>query len=208
MAETNIRRFQAALLLITNPIRSRIPTLLSAVIPQVERNLYVVVHQPNVQLAAAQEKSLDPEQQKQRIRPMLHVIYKQLAATNNPSVDVLLHNVDAAIRSTSPLRLPRVCEAVFADCSPSPGLYDYCRDHFHQLDHNFELRTIEQKESNDDASAEALSLSEQDLFKSQSTSQYNRGVLGGESAFAVEMQLVTSTVQVPSIDYTTGINCY
>jgi hypothetical protein len=190
MTETNIRRFQAALLLITNPIRSRIPSILSAVIPHVERNLYVVVQHSNFQLPSAQEKLFDSEQQKQRIRPMLHAIYKQLKATKNPSVDILLHNVDAAIKSTSPLRLPRVCEVVFADCSPSPGLYNYCRDHFHQLDQNFELRTIDGKETNEEQSTEQLPLSEHDLFNNRPTSQYSRGVLGGECGLEDETEYV------------------
>ena len=149
MTEKNIRRFQAALLLITNPIRSRIPFILSSVIPYAERNLYVVVHNPNFQLSSS-ENSFDREQQKQRIRPMIYAIYKQLTATKNPSADVLLHNVDSAIKSTNPIRLPRICEAVFADCSPSPGLYNYWRDHFHELDKNFELRTIDEKETKED----------------------------------------------------------
>jgi hypothetical protein len=183
MTDKNIRRFQTALLLITNPIRSRIPSILSAVIPHVERNLYVVFQNPNFQLpsSSSSDKAFDSEQQKRHIRPMLHAIYKQLTATKNPSVDVLLHNVDSAIKSTNPIRLPRICEAVFADCSLSPGLYDYCRNHFHQLDQNFELRIIDEKETKDDGSTDNLPIFENDLFNSKSTSQYNRGVLGGKS---------------------------
>ncbi|CAF0990536.1 unnamed protein product [Rotaria sordida] len=181
MTEKNIRRFQTALLLITNPIRSRIPFILSSVIPYVERNLYVVVQNPNFQSSSSSssEKFFDREQQKERIRPMLYAIYKQLTSTKNPSVDILLHNVDSAIKSTNPIRLPRICEAVFADCSPSPGLYNYCRDHFYQLDQNFELRIIDEKETKEDQSIDKLPIFDNDLFNTKSTSQYNRGVLGG-----------------------------
>lgn len=175
MTEKNIRRFQTALLLITNPIRSRIPSILSAVIPHVESNLYIIVQNPSVHLSTS-DKPFDAEQQKQRIRPMLHAIYKQLTTTKYPSVDVLLHNVDASSRSNLPIRLPHQCQAVFADCSSSPSLYSYCREHFHQLDPNFELRSVDEKESKDDP---ATSSDEQDLFSKKSTSQYNRGVLGG-----------------------------
>ncbi|CAF4192948.1 unnamed protein product [Rotaria sordida] len=82
MTEKNIRRFQTALLLITNPIRSRIPFILSSVIPYVERNLYVVVQNPNFQSSSSSssEKFFDREQQKERIRPMLYAIYKQLTS--------------------------------------------------------------------------------------------------------------------------------
>jgi hypothetical protein len=111
---------------------------------------------------------------------MLHVIYEQLKATKNPSVDVLLHNIDSAIKSTNPIRLPRLCEVVFADCSSSPGLYNYCRDHFHQLDQNFELRIIDEKETKEDRSTDNLPTFDNDLFNGKSTSQYNRGVLGGK----------------------------
>jgi hypothetical protein len=190
MAEKNMRRFQTALLLITNPIRSRIPSILSAVIPYVERNLYVIFQNPNFQLSSS-EKSFDSEQQKQHIRPMLHAIYKQLTTTKNPSVDILLHNVDSAIKSTNPIRLPRLCEAVFADCSSSPGLYNYCRDHFHQLDQNFELRIIDEKETKEDQSTDNLPTFENDLFNNKSTSQYNRGVLGGKSKFIVKIMFFT-----------------
>ena len=187
MTEKNMRRFQTALLLITNPIRSRIPSILSAVIPYVERNLYVIFQNPNFQLSSSSEKPLDSEQQKQHIRPMLHAIYKQLRATKNPSVDILLHNVDSAIKSTNPIRLPRICEAVFADCSSSPGLYNYCRDHFHQLDQNFELRIIDEKETKEDRSIDNLLTLDNDLFNSKSTSQYNRGVLGGKLKYVVKI---------------------
>ncbi|CAF1001892.1 unnamed protein product [Adineta ricciae] len=180
MTEKNIRRFQTALLLITNPIRSRIPSILSAVIPYVERNLYIVVQNLHTQASnASPERFFDREQQKRCIRPMLHAIYKQVTSTKNPSVDVLLHNVDSVIKSTNPLRLPSLCEAVFADCSPSPGLYDYCRNHFHQLDQNFELRTIDEKDGKEDQLIENSSTRENDLFSHKSTTPYNRGVLGG-----------------------------
>ena len=174
MTEKNIRRFQSALLLITNPIRSRIPSILSAVIPHVERNLYIIVQNPALHFSAS-----DAEQQKQRIRPMLHAIYKQLTTTKYPSVDVLLHNVDAALKSSHPIRLPHQCEAVFADCSSSPSLYNYCREHFQQLDQNFELRSIDEKESKDERSTESVPVEDQDLFSKKSTGQYDRGVLGG-----------------------------
>ncbi len=183
-----MRRFQTALLLITNPIRSRIPSILSAVIPYVERNLYVVLQNPNYQLSSSSEKPLDSEQQKQHIRPMLHAIYQQLRATKDPSVDILLHNVDSAIKSTNPIRLPRMCEAVFADCSSSPGLYNYCRDHFVQLDQNFELRIIDEKETEEDRSMDNLLTLDNDLFHNKSTSQYNRGVLGGKLKYVVKNQ--------------------
>ncbi|CAF4961884.1 unnamed protein product [Rotaria sp. Silwood1] len=186
MTEKNMRRFQTALLLITNPIRSRIPFILSCVIPYVERNLYVVVQNSNFQLSSSSSSSssssetlFDREQQKERIRPMLYAIYKHLTVTKNPSVDILLHNVDSVIKSTNPIRLPRICEAVFADCSPSPGLYNYCRDHFHELDQNFELRIIDEKEATEDQSADKFPTFDNDLFNTRSTSQYNRGVLGG-----------------------------
>ncbi|CAF4035536.1 unnamed protein product [Rotaria sp. Silwood2] len=179
MTEKNMRRFQTALLLITNPIRSRIPFILSSVIPYVERNLYVIVQNPNFQLLSSSETLFDREQQKARIRPMLYAIYKQLKSTKNPSVDVLLHNVDSVIKSTNPIRLPRLCEAVFADCSPSPGLYNYCRDHFHELDQNFELRIIDEKETTENQSIDKFPTFDNDLFNTKSTSQYNRGVLGG-----------------------------
>lgn len=180
MTEKSIRRFQTALLLITNPIRSRIPSILSAVLPHVERNLYVIFQNPNGSLPVSTEKSIDSEQQKQRIRPMLHAIYRQLTATKSPSVDVLLHNVDSVIKSSNPIRLPRLCEAVFADCSSSVGLYNYCRDHFQELDQNFELRLIDEQEAaKDDRTNEPLPTFEHDLFQGKSTSQYNRGVLGG-----------------------------
>jgi hypothetical protein len=193
MTDKNMRRFQTALLLITNPIRSRIPSILSAVIPYVERNLYVIFQNPNFQLSSSSEKTFDSEQQKQCIRPMLHVIYKQLRTTKNPSVDVLLHNVDSAIKSTNPVRLPRICEAVFADCSSSPGLYNHCRDHFQQLDQNFELRIIDEKETKEDQSIDNLPTFDNDLFNSKSTSQYNRGVLGGKSKFIVKIILIVFT---------------
>jgi hypothetical protein len=109
---------------------------------------------------------LDDEQQKQRIRPMLHTINQQLTSTKYPSVDVLLHNVDSAIKSTNPKQLPRLCEVVFADCSSSPGLYNYCRDHFHQLDQNFELRIIDEKEMKDDRSNDNFPTFDNDLFNS------------------------------------------
>ncbi|CAF4355396.1 unnamed protein product [Rotaria socialis] len=184
MTDKNMRRFQTALLLITNPIRSRIPFILSAVIPYVERNLYVIIENPNFQsssssLASSSEKLFDREQQKQRIRPLLHAIYKQLSATKNPSVNILLHNVDSVIKSTNPLQLPRTCEAVFADCSSSTGLYEYCRDHFHRLDQNFELRIIDEKETKEDQFIDNLSTCDNDLFSTKCTSRYNRGVLGG-----------------------------
>jgi hypothetical protein len=188
MTEKNMRRFQTALLLITNPIRSRIPSILSAVIPHVERNLYVVVQNPNSQ--SPSEKPYDSEQQKQHIRPMLHAIYKQLTSTKNPSVDVLLHNVDSAVKTTNPIRLPRICEAVFADCSSSPGLYNYCQDHFVQLDQNFELRIIDEKETKEDQSTDDLLPSDNDLFANKSTVQYNRGVLGGTLKYVVKIQLI------------------
>ena len=54
--------------------------------------------------------------------------------------------------------------AVFADCSSSPGLYNYCRDHFHQLDQNFELRIIDDKETKEDQSNENLPTFDNDLF--------------------------------------------
>ena len=181
MTETNMHRVQTALLLITNPIRSRIPSILSAVIPYVERNLYVIFQNPNLQ--SSSEKSFDREQEKQQIRPMLHAVYKHLTATKYPSVDVLLHNVDSTIKSTNPIRLPRICEVVFADCSSSPGLYNYCRDHFYQLDQNFELRTIDEKDTKNDQSADNLPTYDNDLFATKSTSQYNRGVLGGKSKY-------------------------
>jgi hypothetical protein len=111
---------------------------------------------------------------------MLHAIYKQLASTKTPSVDVLLHNVDSSIKSTNPIRLPRLCEVVFADCSPSPGLYNYCRDHFQQLDQNFELRTIDEKETKEDRSVDDSPTNTHDLFNNKSTSQFSRGVLGGK----------------------------
>ena len=187
MTEKNMRRFQTAVLLITNPIRSRIPSILSAVIPCVERNLYVVLQNPNFQLSSTSEKPLDSEQQKQHIRPMLHAIYQQLRATKDPSVDILLHNVDSTIKSTNPIRLPRICEAVFADCSSSPGLYNYCRDHFVQLDQNFELRTIDEKETKENQSIDNLPTSDKDLFNNKSTSQYNRGVLGGKLKYVMKI---------------------
>lgn len=165
-----MHQFQTALLLITNPIRSRIPSILSAVIPYVEKNLYVIVQNPNISSG---------EEQKQRIRPMLYAIYKQVTAAQNPSVDILLHNVDSVIKPTNPIRLPRLCQAVFADCSSTPGLYNYCRDHFHQLDQNFELRIIDEKETKEDSSVDNLPTFENDLFINKSISQYNRGVLGG-----------------------------
>ncbi|CAF1115784.1 unnamed protein product [Adineta steineri] len=180
MTEKNIRRFQTALLLITNPIRARIPSILSSVIPYVERNLYVIFQNPNIHLTASSEKLFhDSDQQKQRIRPMLHAIYKQLTATKYPSVDILLHNVDSTIKSTNPLRLPRQCQVVFADCLASPGLYNYCRDHFCQLDQDFEIRTIDEKETKEDQSIDNSSIPDNDLFNNKPTSQYNRGVLGG-----------------------------
>ena len=175
-----MRHFQTALLLITNPIRSRIPFLLSTIIPYVERNLFIVVQNPNFHLASISEKSFDSEQQKQRIRPILYAIYKQLTVVKTPSVDVLLHNVDWAIKSTNPIRLPHRCEAVFADCLSSPELYSYCRDHFHRLDQNFELRIIDDNETNEDQLNDNFSKLDNDLFRGQSTSQYNRGVLGGK----------------------------
>lgn len=178
MTEKNLRQFQTALLLITNPIRSRVPSILSAVLPHVERNLYIIVENPTLHRSTT-EKPFDREQEKQRIRPMLHAIYKQLTGTKYPSVDVLLHNVDATIRSNNPIRLPRPCEAVFADCSSSPGLYDYCREHFQQLDQNFELRTIDEKATREEPIDNPLSTNERDLFSKKSTSQYDRGVLGG-----------------------------
>ena len=178
MTDKNMRRFQSALLLITNPVRSRIPSILSAVIPHVERNLYVIF--PNLNPQSLSEKTFDSEQQKQRIRPMLHAIYKQLSSTKNPSVDILLHNVDATIKSTNPVRLPRLCEAVFTDCSSSPGLYNYCRDHFHQLDQNFELRIIDEKQTKEDSSVDQSPTFAHDLFNNKSTSEFNRGVLGGK----------------------------
>ncbi len=179
MTDKNMHRFQTALLLITNPIRSRIPAILTAVIPHVERNLYVIFQNPTFQLSSS-EKTFDLEQHKQRIRPMLHVIYEHLKATKNPSVDVLLHNIDSAIKSTNPIRLPRLCEVVFADCSSSPGLYNYCRDHFHLIDEKFELRIIDEKETKEDRSVDNLPTFDNDLFNGKSTSQYNRGVLGGK----------------------------
>lgn len=175
-----MRRFQTALLLITNPIRSRIPFILSSVIPYVERNLYVIVQNPNFQSSTPPEKVFYREHQKQCIRPMLHAIYKQLTSTKTPSVDILLHNVDSVIKSTNPLRLPRICEAVFADCPSLPGLYDYCRDHFHQLDQNFELRIIGEKETKENSSTDNIPVNDNDLFNTKCTSQYNRGVLGGK----------------------------
>lgn len=183
MTDKNMRRFQTALLLISNPIRSRIPSILSAVLPHVERNLYVIFQNPN----SSPEKSFDSEQQKHRIHPMLQAIYRQVTATKNPSVDILLHNVDSVIKSSNPIRLPRLCEAVFADCSISEtGLYNYCREHFQELDQNFELRILDQQEEVKD---ESLSTSEQDLFQSKSTSQYNRGVLGGTLKFFIEKKI-------------------
>jgi hypothetical protein len=180
MSDKNIRRFQTALLLITNPIRSRIPSILSAVLPHVEENLYILVHQPNIHLGNA-EKQLNSEQEKQRIRPMLHAIYKQLTATKYPSVDVLLHNVDASFKSTHPIRLPRSCEAVFADCSSSPGLYRFCQEHFRELDRNFELRAIDDdRNTNDDRTATNMPNHGDDLFNRKSTVDYDRGVLGGK----------------------------
>jgi hypothetical protein len=187
MTDKNMRRFQTALLLITNPIRSRVPSILSAVIPYVERDLYVIFQSPTS--GSSPEKTLDTEQQKKRIRPMLHAIYKQLTSTKYPSVDILLHNVDSAIKSSNPIRLPGLCEAVFADCSSSPGLYNYCRDHFHQLDQNFELRIIDEKETKDDQSNENSPTSDNDLFSGKSTSQYNRGVLGGTSIYRMEIDI-------------------
>ena len=189
MTEKNMRRFQTALLLITNPIRSRIPSILSAVIPYVDQNLYVIFQNPNVQLSSP-EKSLDSEQQKQRIHPMLYDIYKQLTATKNPSVDILLHNVDAAIKSTNPIRLPHICEAVFADCSSSPGLYNYCRDHFDRLDQNFELRIIDEKDTKEDQSTDDLPTNDNNLFNNKSTSQYNRGVLGGRLNLLLKIKII------------------
>lgn len=176
MTDTNMRQFQAALLLITNPIRSRIPSILSAVIPQVERNLYIFF--PN----SIAQSTIDIEQQKKRIRPMLHIIYKQLSSIKDPSVDILLHNVDSTVKSTNPIRLPRLCQAVFTDCSSSSvNLYDYCRNQFHELDQNFELRFIDGKDTKtEEQSDETQSITlDNDLFDNQSTSQYNRGVLGG-----------------------------
>jgi hypothetical protein len=193
MTDKNMRRFQTAILLITNPIRSRIPSILSAVIPYVERNLYVIFQNPTSLSSSSSEKVFDSEQQKQRIRPMLHAIYKQLTSTKYPSVDVLLHSVDSAIKSTNPIRLPRLCEAVFADCSSSPGLYNYCRDHFHQLDQNFELRIIDEKETKDDRSNDTFPKFDNDLFNGKSTSQYNRGVLGGTSTYRVKIDVVVFT---------------
>ncbi|CAF4738065.1 unnamed protein product [Rotaria sp. Silwood2] len=174
-----MRQFQTALLLITNPIRSRIPFILSFVIPYVERNLHAVVQNPNFQLTSTSETFFDREQQQKCIRPMLYAIYKQLTATKNPSVDILLHNVDSIIKSTNPIRLPRICEAVFADCSSSPGLYNYCRDHFRELDQNFELRIIAEKETTEDPSADKVPTFDNDLLNTGSTRQYSRGVLGG-----------------------------
>jgi hypothetical protein len=187
MTDKNMRRFQTALLLITNPIRSHIPSILSAVIPYVERNLYVIFQNPTSN--SSSEKSFDVEQQKQRIRPMLHAIYKQLTSTKYPSVDILLHNVDSTMKS---IRLPRLCEVVFADCSSSPGLYNYCRDHFHQLDQNFELRIIDEKETKDDRSNDNFPTFDNDLFNGKSTSQYNRGVLGGMSKYRLKVDIVGS----------------
>jgi hypothetical protein len=207
MTEKNMRQFQTALLLITNPIRSRIPSILSAVIPYVERNLYVIVQNPNFQLSSSSsDKLFDSEQQKQRIHPILHAIYKQLTAIKNPSVDVLLHNVDSSIKSTNPLRLPRICEAVFADCSPSPGLYNYCRDHFHQLDQNFELRIIDEKETKEDQSIDNLPTNDNDLFNNKSTNQYNRGVLGGKSNYVFKVTFNCFCLEVHLIDCITVIS--
>ena len=172
-----MRRFQTALLLISNPIRSRIPSILSAVLPQVERNLYVIFQNPNSSFLTS-EKSFDSEQQKQRIRPMLHAIYCQLTATKDPSVDILLHNVDSVMKSSNPIRLPRLCEAVFADCSTSEtGLYNYCRDHFQELDQNFQLRILDKQD--EEIKDDPLPTFDHDLFQGKSTNQYNRGVLGG-----------------------------
>ena len=179
LTDKNMRQFNAALLLITNPIRSRIPSIISAVIPHVERNLYVIVQSSNFQ-SVPSDKPVDAEEEKQRIRPMLHAIYKQLTTTENPSVDVLLHNVDARVGSSNPLRLPNVCQAVFADCPSYPGLYKYCQEHFRPLEQNFELRLIDGKESDDGSSTENVSTHENNLFRSKSTRQYDRGVLGGE----------------------------
>jgi hypothetical protein len=188
----NMHEFPTACLLHPNSIPSRIPSILSAVITYVEKNRYVVAQKPNSQLpSSSPERTFDSEQQKQRMRPMLHAIYKQLIATKNPSIDVLLHNINSAIKSTNPIRLSRVCEAVFADCSSSPGLYNYCRDHFVQLDQNFELRTIDEKETKEDQSIDNLPTSDNDLFNNKSTSQYNRGVLGGKLKDVMKIILIS-----------------
>lgn len=187
MTEKNVRRFQTALLLITNPMRSRVPSILSAVLPHVEKDLYIIVQNPTLQ-PSMPEKGFDREEEKQRIRPMLHAIYKELTGTKYPSVNILLHNVDAAVNSNNPIRLPHLCEAVFADCSSSPSLYDYCREHFHQLDHDFELRSIEDQTNKEDSHENTIPVDDQDLFTKKSTSQYDRGVLGGKLDGGDEVQ--------------------
>ncbi len=119
-----MHRFQTVLSLITNPIRSHIPTILAVVIPHVERNRCVIFQDPTVQLSSS-EIALDPKQKKQRIRTMLHAACEHLTETKTPAVDIFLYNIDFAIKSTNPIRLPRLCEAVFADFSSSSGLYNF-----------------------------------------------------------------------------------
>ena len=94
MTEKNIRQVQNALLFITNPIRSRIPSILSSVLPHVEQNLYVIV----------ENSTSNREEEKLRIRTILHAIYKQLTGTKSPSVDVLLHNLDLPMKSNKSIR--------------------------------------------------------------------------------------------------------
>lgn len=159
-------RFSNALLLITNPVRSRIPSIFSSVLPFVEKNLYVVFRN---------DSSIDRDSEKRRIRPMLHAIYKQLTSTRNPSVDVLLENLDFS-STKSIISLPQSCQAVFTDCSSSIEIQQYCQEHIHKLDRNFRVHFIENIL---DESSEKFQPNKQDLFDQSSTDQYDRGVLGG-----------------------------
>jgi len=171
MADVKMRQFQAALLLITNPVRSCIPSILSAVIPHVERNLYIYF--PNL-----------VEPQKKQIHPIINTIYKQLLPTKNPSVDILLHNVGSKVKSNDSIRLPQLCQVVFADYSNWSSrldLREYCLNNFQSLARNFELRVIDKKDIKEQQFDDnEFVVSDKNLFNSQSTSQYNRGVLGGK----------------------------
>ena len=175
MTGMNMGHFQNALLLITNPLRFSISSLLSVVVPCVEKNLYIVFESLNAQNATG-NSSLDREERKRQIRPMVHMIYKQLTAKRFPSVDILLDNLDTIVKSTQPIRLPHMCQAVFTDCLSSTELYRYCKDHFNELAPNFELRLIDQQAS---SVMERLPTRAHNLFNEKSTTQYDRGVLGG-----------------------------
>jgi hypothetical protein len=186
----NIRKFQIARLSHTNPIRSRIPSILSYAIPHVEKNLYVVLQKPNFQLLPPSSKRSFDSAQKQHIPPMSHVIYKQLTATKILSIYIILHNVDSQIKLTNLFRISAIYEAVFLDCLSSPGLYNYFHDHFNQLDQNFELRSIDKKGAKENRSINNLPALNNDLFNNKSPRQYYQGVLDGKAKDVVKIKLI------------------